>query len=68
MEGVRSTVVPSDVVNEDDQGAILTIALALGIMLMMLFLGTRLLIRWPWTQLLGRDDTAVAVATVSPSL
>ena len=64
MDLTRRDVVPSSVVNEGNQGALLTITVALGISYMLLFLGTRVLIRWPWSVLWGMDDTCVAVATV----
>jgi hypothetical protein len=30
----------------------------------LLFFGVRLMIRWPWNRLVGKDDIAVAIATV----
>jgi len=30
----------------------------------LLFFGIRLMIRWPWNSLVGKDDIAVAIATV----
>lgn len=64
MDLSRRDVVTSTVVNESRQSALLSITVALGISYMLLFLGTRLLIRWPWSSLWGKDDTCIAVATV----
>lgn len=64
MDLIRRNVVPSTVVNDGSQGALLVITVGLGLSYMLLFLGTRVLIRWPWSILWGKDDTCVAVATV----
>lgn len=58
-------VVPSDVVNDQDQGALATIAAALALTTIGIFFCIRLLIRWPWQSLFGSDDIAVVVASVS---
>lgn len=58
-------VVPSTVVNDQDQGAVVTIAAAFGLVTVIIFLNIRLLIRWPWQSLFGIDDAAAAVASVS---
>lgn len=58
-------VVPSTVVNDQDQGAVVTIAAAFGLVTVVIFLNIRLLIRWPWQSLFGIDDAAAAVASVS---
>lgn len=57
-------VVPSNVVNDQDQGALATIAAALALTTSGIFLCIRLLIRWPWHNLFGTDDAAVLVASV----
>jgi len=54
-------VVPSNVVNDQDQGALATIAAALALTTSGIFLCIRLLIRWPWHNLFGTDDAAVLV-------
>jgi hypothetical protein len=57
--------VPSNVINDQDQGALATIAAAVGITTVAILLCMRLLMRWPWQSLFGWDDTAVLVASVS---
>lgn len=57
-------VVSSNVVNDQDQGALATIAAALGLTTTGIFLCIRLLIRWPWQSLFGWDDAAVLLASV----
>lgn len=58
-------VVPSDIVSDKDQGAVLTVAAAFCATNSLLFFCVRLLIRWPWKVLIGRDDLATTAATVS---
>lgn len=58
-------VVPSTVVNNQDHGAVVTIAAAFGLVTGIIFLNVRLLIRWPWQSLFGLDDAAAAIASVS---
>ena len=57
-------VVTSTVVNDRNQGAILTVTVALSITCAFLFLAIRLLIRRPWRSLFGKDDTTITIATV----
>lgn len=57
-------VVPSNIVNGQDQGALTTIAAALDLTTTGIFICIRLLIRWPWQSLFGDDDAAVLVASV----
>ncbi|KAM0716068.1 hypothetical protein Q7P37_008582 [Cladosporium fusiforme] len=57
-------VVPSTVVNDQDHGAVVTIAAAFGLVTIIIFLNVRLLIRWPWQRLFGIDDAAAAVASM----
>lgn len=57
-------VVASTAVNEQNQGAILTVTVGLCTTCVLVFFLARLLIRWPWRHLFGKDDTAIAVATV----
>lgn len=54
----------SVVINPDDHGPYVTITAALMLVIMTLFLGIRLAIRWPWNKLAGLDDAATLAATV----
>jgi hypothetical protein len=65
MSLLAREVVPSNVVNDQGQGALATIAAAIGLTTVVIFLCIRLLMRWPWQSLFGWDDAAVLVATVS---
>ena len=64
MSLLAREVVPSNVVNDQDQGALATIAAALALTTIGIFFCIRLMIRWPWQSLFGRDDAAVAIASV----
>ena len=64
MSLLAREVVPSNVVNDQDQGALATIAAALALTTTGMFFCIRLLIRWPWQSLFGSDDAAVAIASV----
>lgn len=64
MSLLAREVVPSNVVNDQDQGALATIAAALALTTIGIFLCIRLLIRWPWQSLFGSDDAAVAITSV----
>ena len=65
-----STVVPSDLVNDRDHGALVTVAAALCIVFSLLCFVARLVVRWPWKNLFGRDDavTGAALVCVKPSV
>ena len=63
MSLLAREVVPSNVVNDQDQGALATIAAALALTTTGLFLCIRLLIRWPWQSLFGSDDAAILLAS-----
>ncbi|KAF2726094.1 hypothetical protein K431DRAFT_289963 [Polychaeton citri CBS 116435] len=52
------------IVDDNNQGPAITIAAALCTIVSTLFFASRLWIRWPWTQLFGRDDVATAVGVV----
>jgi hypothetical protein len=65
MSLLAREVVPSDIVNDQDQGALVTIAAAIGLTTIVILLCMRLLMRWPWQSLFGWDDAAVLIATVS---
>lgn len=64
MSLLAREVVPSNVVNDQDQGALATIAAALALTTIGIFFCIRLLIRWPWQSLFGSDDAAAAIASV----
>ena len=64
MSLLAREVVPSNVVNDQDQGVLATIAAALALTTIGIFFCIRLLIRWPWQSLFGSDDAAVAIASV----
>ncbi|KAK5724370.1 hypothetical protein LTR15_004415 [Elasticomyces elasticus] len=57
-------VVSSTAVNDKDQGALLTVALAFCTSCSFVFLIVRLIIRQPLSVLFGRDDAAAAFATL----
>jgi hypothetical protein len=58
------TVVPSNLVNDRDHGALVTVTAALCIVFSLLFCLARLVVRWPWKRLLGRDDAVTGAALV----
>lgn len=60
----RSTVSPSNVVNDRNHGAYVTVAAVLCLILSLLFVGARLIVRWPSKATLGRDDPIAPVALV----
>jgi len=64
MSLLAREVVSSNVVNDQDQGALATIAAALALTTIGILFCIRLLIRWPWRSLFGSDDAAVAIASV----
>ena len=59
-----TTVTPSELVNPRNHGAIVTVAAALCIVFSLLFCVARLVVRWPWKRLLGRDDIVAGAALV----
>ena len=65
MSLLAREVVSSNVVNDQDHGAYATIASAFALTTIGIFFCIRLLIRWPWQSLFGKDDVAVAIASVS---
>jgi hypothetical protein len=65
MSLLAREVVSSNVVNDQDRGALVTIAAVIGLTTIVILLCMRLLMRWPWQSLFGWDDAAVLVATVS---
>jgi hypothetical protein len=67
MSGLTSTatVHPSTVVNERNHGAIVTIAAALCLTCSLIFFIARYIVRWPWRQLVGKDDVAAGASQVS---
>jgi hypothetical protein len=57
-------VVNSEVVNENNRGAILTVTAAFGICCVFVILAVRLIIRRPLRSLFGWDDFVAVIATV----
>ncbi|KAK5728130.1 hypothetical protein LTR17_012138 [Elasticomyces elasticus] len=57
-------VVSSTAVNDKDQGALLTVALAFCTSCSFVFLIVRIIIRQPLSIFFGRDDAAATLATV----
>ena len=57
-------VVPSNVVNDQDQGGLIAIAAALSLIITGMFFCIRLFIRWPWRKLFRTDDSVALVASV----
>ena len=54
----------STVINDNNRGAGIAIAAALCLVCTVMFLGTRVVIRYPWKSLFGLDDATTVVATV----
>lgn len=57
-------VVPSNVVNDQDQGGLIAIAAALSLLITGMFFCIRLFIRWPWQKLFRTDDSVALIASV----
>ena len=55
----------SNAITADKRGPLVTITAGLMLVAMFLFLGFRLTIRWPWPKLIGYDDLATIVGSVS---
>lgn len=58
-------LVPSTAVNDNDHGALVRVAAGICIPVMLCFLGMRVLLRWPWNALFGKDDVVIVIASVS---
>lgn len=54
----------STAITQDSHGAYLMVVSILGLVASVLVLGNRLIIRWPWSELLGNDDWVCIAATV----
>lgn len=54
----------STAISASDRGPLVTIAAGLMLVAMVLFLGFRLTIRWPWAKLIGWDDWATMLGSV----
>ena len=57
-------VTPSSVVTNSDHGAVVKVTAAFCTSVSLVFLCTRLLIRWPWRELIGKDDLTICLASV----
>ncbi len=55
---------PSDAVNDRDHGKLVSVAVAFCTTLSLLLFCARLLARWPWRSLFGKDDAVTAAASV----
>lgn len=54
----------STAISASDRGPLVTIAAGLMLVAMVLFLGFRLTIRWPWAKLIGWDDWATMLGSL----
>jgi hypothetical protein len=64
MATSNSQLLYSTTINPKEHGAKVTIAAAYGITCSLMFLGTRLVVRWPLTSLFRWDDAILTLATV----
>ncbi|KAF2724293.1 hypothetical protein K431DRAFT_282143 [Polychaeton citri CBS 116435] len=59
-----ATLAPSTVVTDRDHGGLVTITAAFCLAMTWVFFFIRMLIRWPWHGLFGKDDVAATIASL----
>ena len=64
MDSSTPGVTASNVVNSKDRAAVVRVATGFCMACLVIFYGARLVIRWPWRILFGKDDLAALIASV----